>query len=85
MSKTGCLTMAGLAPGTQAQVQSLDADGSLRRRLLDLGLVPGTVVASIGRSPAGDPTAYRIRGAVMALRAEVASQVRVLPIPVAAG
>lgn len=85
MSEMGGLTMASLVPGTCALVQSLEAKGLLRRRLLDLGLVPGTVVAAIGRSPAGDPTAYRIRGAVMALRVEVAGQVRVLPIPVAAG
>ncbi|MCL5980936.1 MAG: ferrous iron transport protein A [Firmicutes bacterium] len=77
----GDLTMAALAPGTRALVQSLEAKGLLRRRLLDLGLVPGTVVAAIGRSPAGDPTAYRIRGAVMALRMDVARQIRVLPIP----
>jgi ferrous iron transport protein A len=41
-----------------------------RRRLLDLGLIPGTVVEAIGKSPAGDPVAYRIRGAVIALRRE---------------
>jgi len=52
-----------------------------RRRLLDLGLVPGTVVeaelASLGR----DPTAYRIRGALIALRRAQADQIHVLPIP----
>jgi len=74
------LTMANLPPGTQAKVLFLEAEGALRRRLLDLGLVTGTLVAAIGRSPAGDPTAYRIRGAVMALRAEVAKLVRVLPV-----
>jgi len=44
--------------------------GNTRRRLLDLGLVPGTVVEAIRRSPMGDPTAYWIRGAVVALRKE---------------
>ncbi|MBT9172041.1 MAG: hypothetical protein DDT21_00417 [Syntrophomonadaceae bacterium] len=73
-------TMADLPPGTLAKVLSLEAEGMLRRRLLDLGLVPGTLVAAIGRSPAGDPAAYRIRGAVMALRAEMAGQIRVLPV-----
>lgn len=84
MIEMGDLTMAALAPGTRALVHSLEAKGLLRRRLLDLGLVPGTVVAAIGRSPAGDPTAYRIRGAVMALRTDVARQIRVLPIPYSA-
>ena len=36
--------------------------------MLDLGLVPGTVVVAEMKSPAGDPTAYRVRGAMIALR-----------------
>lgn len=63
-------TLDKLAPGRKALVESLETQGLTRRRLLDLGLVPGTVVESIQRSPLGDPTAYRIRGAVIALRSE---------------
>lgn len=48
-----------------------------RRRMLDLGLVPGTAVAAEIRSPAGDPTGYRIRGAVIALRREQADQIQI--------
>jgi DtxR family Mn-dependent transcriptional regulator len=48
-----------------------------RRRMLDLGLIPGTEVQAELRSPAGDPTGYRIRGAVIALRREQADQVQV--------
>lgn len=48
-----------------------------RRRMLDLGLVPGTEVAAEIRSPAGDPTGYRIRGAVIALRREQAEQIQI--------
>jgi DtxR family Mn-dependent transcriptional regulator len=51
--------------------------GLQRRRLLDLGLVPGTQVAAVLESPTGDPTGYRIRGAVMALRREQADLVYV--------
>ena len=40
----------------------------VRRRLLELGLVAGTRVRCLGRSPLGDPSAYEIRGAVIALR-----------------
>jgi len=42
--------------------------GPQRRRLLDLGLVPGTEVEAELVSPGGDPVAYRIRGALIALR-----------------
>lgn len=44
--------------------------GGERRRLLDLGLVPGTVVTREFDSMLGSPTAYRVRGAVIALRDE---------------
>jgi DtxR family Mn-dependent transcriptional regulator len=42
--------------------------GAERRRLLDLGIVPGTVVEAVMRSPMGDPTAYRVRESLIALR-----------------
>ena len=48
-----------------------------RRRMLDPGLIPGTEAQAEIRSPAGDPTGYRIRGAVIALRREQAEQVQV--------
>lgn len=51
--------------------------GLQRRRLLDLGLVPGTEAAAVMESPTGDPTGYRIRGAVIALRREQADLVQV--------
>ena len=49
--------------------------GLERRRLMDLGILPGTVVEAELRSPVGDPTAYRVRGAMIALRREQADQV----------
>ena len=49
--------------------------GAQRRRLLDLGVVPGTRVTSELRGPSGDPTAYRIRGALIALRRDQAHHI----------
>ena len=57
-----------LAPGHRAWVGELSAQGELRRRLRDLGFVPGAQVECLGRSPLGYPAAYRVRGAVVALR-----------------
>lgn len=59
--------------GKSAKVKELTASGNLRRRMLDLGLIVGTIVESLRKSPSGDPTAYEIRGAVIALRSEEAS------------
>ena len=58
-----------LSPGESATVAGLVAGGDMRRRLQDMGLIEGTTVRCVQRSPLGDPTAFLIRGAVIALRA----------------
>lgn len=64
--------------GQKAIVEGIDSTGDMRRRLLDLGLVSGTEVECVGKSPSGDPAAYLIRGAVIALRSEDSQNVAVL-------
>jgi DtxR family Mn-dependent transcriptional regulator len=54
--------------------------GAERRRLLDLGVLPGTLVEVELPSPMGDPIAYRIRDTLIALRREQARCIRVEPI-----
>ncbi len=68
-----------LTTGESAEVVALAVScrGAQRRRLLDLGVVPGTRITNELRGPSGDPTAYRIRGALIALRQEQASQIYV--------
>lgn len=58
--------------------------GPERRRLMDLGVLPGTIVEAEMISPSGDPTAYRIRDALIALRREQAEWIRIKPLPVEA-
>lgn len=62
--------MCSLKAGECATVRNISLTGSLRRRLQDIGLIPGTEIRCVGISPLGDPAAYRIRGAVIALRAD---------------
>lgn len=59
-----------IRPGERATVKELHSSGNMRRRLLDIGLIENTQVECIGRSPWGDPSAFLIRGAVIALRSE---------------
>lgn len=61
-------TLNEIAPGQRAVVKKLTVHGAMRRRLLDIGLSEGTEVECVGRSPMGDPSAYLIRGAVIAIR-----------------
>lgn len=70
-------SLKDLKQGQKAKVKSLLSTGSIRRRLQDIGLIEGTEVECLQKSPAGDPVAYLIRGAVIALRSEDASNVLV--------
>ena len=63
-------TLNELNPGETAVVKELKTRGSIRRRLLDIGLVEDTKIECVGKSPAGDPAAFLIRGAVIAIRSE---------------
>jgi DtxR family Mn-dependent transcriptional regulator len=53
--------------------------GKQRRRLMDLGVLPGTLVRAEMISPMGDPIAYRIRGASIALRRDQATMIEIEP------
>lgn len=66
-----------LCIGQNCRVAGLDAVGTQRRRMLDLGLTNGTNVKALHKSPAGDPVAYFIRGTVIALRGEDAKKIRI--------
>lgn len=62
------MRLCDLRIGERGRVIALRSVGGMRRRLLDIGLIDGTSVECVGRSPGGDPAAYLIRGAVIAIR-----------------
>lgn len=72
-------TLADLERGEGGRVIGISpaCQGPARRRLLDLGIVSGTEVRAELISTAGDPVAYRIRGALVALRRDQAAQIRI--------
>ena len=78
--------LSALKPGQRGQVTGISprCRGPERRRLMDLGILPGTVVAAEMASPGGDPTAYRIRDALIALREEQAQLINIARLPEAA-
>jgi ferrous iron transport protein A len=71
------LTLDQLQPGQTAVITLLTSQGINRRRLMDLGLLPGTLLQAELRSPLGDPVAYRIRGALIALRRSQAREIQI--------
>lgn len=72
--------LTALEPGARGRVVVLRCRGLTRRRLLDLGLTPGAVIERAFTSPFGEPIAYRVRGALIALRAEQANQIEIEPL-----
>ncbi len=70
-------SLASLMIGEEAKVLSISKAmrGQQRRRLMDLGVVPGTIIRAEMKSASGDPTAYNIRGALVALRHQHANMI----------
>ena len=75
----GSQRLSSLEIGETAKVVALSqrCRGAERRRFMDLGILPGTKIRPEMRSPSGDPTAYIIRDALIALRADQANLIQV--------
>ncbi|MAF26804.1 MAG: iron dependent repressor, metal binding and dimerization domain protein [Gemmatimonadota bacterium] len=78
----GVIPLSDLPTGAEAEVVLLDSRcrGFTRRRLLDLGLTPGTHLFAELSTMVGDPRAFRVRGTLIALRRRQASQIWVRPV-----
>ncbi len=61
-------TLNKISTGEFAVVVAVDTELSLKQRLYDIGLVPGSKIKVVHQSPSGNPRAYLVRGAVIALR-----------------
>ena len=73
---TDILTLDRLDVGSSMRVLSLGGRDDMKRRLEDLGVVSGTRITCLMKSPLGDPHAYLIRGAVIAIRCDDARYIR---------
>ena len=70
-------TLNNLLVGESCLTDKITINGSMHRRFIDIGLVENTLVKCVGESPSGDPKAYLIRGAVIAIRSEDAEKISV--------
>ena len=70
--------LSDLPAGRSADVAQMDAPGPMGRRLLDIGFTEGTRVQCLYAAPSGEPRAYLVRGAVIALRRGDAARVCLL-------
>lgn len=62
------MTLNDLKVGDMANVTFIDEKSNLYQRFIDIGIIKGTKIECVLKSPFGDPKAYLIRGAVIAIR-----------------
>ena len=62
--------LSQLGVGDVGQIVSLPRQEGVRNKLMNMGIVGGARVECIGKSPLGDPSAFLVRGGVVALRLE---------------
>ena len=69
------MTLTELPIGANGKVISVRGEGSVTRRLMDMGIIPGVAVRMVKAAPCGDPVEVRLRGYSLALRKNEASAV----------
>lgn len=74
------MTLSDLKIGQTACIEAISGERSFRRRLLELGLVPGTPVRFLRQAPLGDPMEFEVRGCRLSIRQREAAEVRVTPL-----
>jgi ferrous iron transport protein A len=70
-------SLAEIPLGGSARVASVDGPRAFRRRLLEMGLVPGVEVKVVTRAPLGDPLQIEVRGGQWSIRRDEAAQIAV--------
>jgi ferrous iron transport protein A len=69
------MTLDELPDGGQGRIAAVHGAGVFRRRLLEIGFLPGTMVSRAGAAPTGDPLLFRLRSTVVSLRRADAARV----------
>lgn len=72
--------LASQPVGVAMRIAAVSGPLPLRRRLLEMGLTPGTIISVVRRAPLGDPIELRVRQYLLSLRLAQASAVTVTPV-----
>ena len=73
------MRLSEIENGALYRVSDINCEKKTKERLSELGLIPGSAIRYVMRAPSGEPKAYLIRGAVIALRSECTRGVTVVP------
>lgn len=69
------ISLSNLKLNTCGYIKEINCNNSIKRRLLDLGLVPNTKIVPILKSVSGDPIAYEVRNIILAIRKQDADKI----------
>ncbi len=75
------MTLKDTILNNTSYIDSITCNDELKRRFLDLGLIKGTAISPILKSPLGDPIAYEFRGNIIAIRNDEAKKILVNSAP----
>ena len=70
-------SLTDLEIGIDARVVSVNGEGAVTRRLLEMGVIPGVTVSIVKKAPFGDPIEVRVRGYSLAMRRKEADAIEV--------
>lgn len=68
-------SLRDLTPGEKARVGKITGTGPIKRRMVDMGVVPGAEIEMIRYAPLGDPIEIKIKGGHLSLRLEEAERI----------
>ena len=70
-------TVSYLNPGEKASIIKVSGKAYLKRRLLDMGVVPGSIIQMVRHAPLGDPLDIKIKGYHLSLRKSEAEHIEI--------
>jgi len=73
------ISLKDLPLGQGAEIVKISGERGFRRRLLELGLLPGTEICVLRQAPLGDPLELSVRGSCLSIRRQEAENIMVLP------
>lgn len=74
---TNILTLDKLPLNHMGYIKKINCNDKLKRRLLDLGLIEGTIICPVFKSPFNNPRAFEVRGSIIAIRTEDSKNIEI--------
>ena len=71
-------TLKEVSLNQEVIIKKINCSGNIKRRILDLGMIEGTKIKPVLKSPLGDPTAYEVRGSLISLREEESKSIEII-------